>query len=537
MKRAFSFPLSISTKLFVLLAILLLLVFVITFVNTNLFTRQIENNMRNHAIQVSDLIKSSTRYSMLKNHREDLANIISNIGKEEGIEGIWIYDKYGEVHFASDSAALNIVLDKDAEQCSFCHTAQQAKGTIPKENRIRHLRSESGDRILGLINPIENSKSCSEASCHAHSPDTKLLGLLDIQMSLREVDASAAGTQRAVLVISAVLILLTAVLFRGFVQRFIQRPISALIHGTRQVAAMDLEHSIPVTSRDELGYLSQSFNKMTQELKHSNESIREWSETLEDRIREKTDDLERAQAHLILVEKMASLGKLAGVVAHEINNPMSGILTYAKVSIRNLSDSPKEEEIGSAVENLKVIRDEAKRCGDIVKNLLLFSKKSYGKMSKQDIRLVIERSIELARHSVKTKKISLRQEITTENTVLHCDTAAIQQMILVLLINAIEAVTGEEGTVTVRLSDGETEGTLLLEISDNGVGIAEEVLPYIFEPYYTTKDSAENTGLGLAVAYRIIVDQHRGRISVKSTVNEGTTFAVELPIKAPPKPQ
>ncbi|MBU1708344.1 HAMP domain-containing protein [bacterium] len=533
MKRAFSFPNSITSKLLVLLMFLLLLVFVITFLNTDLFTRQIENNVRNHAIQVSDLIKGSTHYSMLKNHREDLANIISNIGREEGIEGIWIYDKYGEVRFASDSTALAITLEKDAEQCSFCHTAAQTKGVIPKENRIRHLRSESGDRILGLINPIENSKSCSEASCHAHSPDKKLLGLLDIQMSLKEADASAGNTRRSVLLMSGALIFLTALLFRSFIHRVIQRPISALIHGTQQVAAMNLDYSIPVDSRDELGYLSESFNKMTQELKRSNESIREWSETLEDKVQEKTEELERAQAHLILVEKMASLGKLAGVVAHEINNPMAGILTYAKLSIRNLSNSPQEKEIGDSIDNLAVIRDEAKRCGDIVKNLLLFSRKSYGEMSKQDIRPVIERSIELAKHSVKTKKVLLKQEIETGNTFLHCDTAALQQMMLVLLVNAIEAMPSEGGEVIVRLRDGEKDGTLLMEVSDNGNGISEEDAPHIFEPYYTTKDSAENTGLGLAVAYRIIVDHHHGRISVDSTVNEGTTFTIELPIDAP----
>jgi two-component system NtrC family sensor kinase len=217
-------------------------------------------------------------------------------------------------------------------------------------------------------------------------------------------------------------------------------------------------------------------------------------------------------------------------VAHEINNPMAGILTYAKLSLRNLSSSPTENAIADTIENLRVIRDEAKRCGDIVKNLLVFSKKSYGEMSKQDLRPIIDRSIELARHSVQTKNITLRQEIMAENTLLHCDAAAMQQMFLVFLMNAIEAVPAEGGEIAVRVRDSEKNGNLSIEIEDNGTGITSQDLPHIFEPYYTTKDSAENTGLGLAVAYRIIVDQHRGRVSVRSKPGEGTTFTIELPI-------
>lgn len=534
MKRSFSFPHSLGTKLSLLLVLLLTLVLVVTLLNMNLFSRQIDRNLRDHAIQVSDLIKGSTHDCMLRNDRSHLESIITKIGEEHGIEGIWIYNKYGEVKFTSKPADLHKTIEKDAEQCSFCHTAEEARGTIPRENRIRRLRSDSGDRVLGLINPIESSPSCSSATaCHAHSPDEKLLGLLDIQLSLRDVDASAAATRRTVLLISALLVVLTGLLFRTFIQRYIQRPISALIQGTREIAAMKLDTTIPVLSRDELGFLSQSFNNMTKELKRSNEAIQSWSETLQEKVNEKTEELERAQAYLILVEKMASLGKLAGVVAHEINNPMSGILTYSTLLIKNLSSSPSEEEVRRAVESLKVIRDEAKRCGDIVKNLLAFSKRKRSDMAEHDLRPVIARSIELSRHTVKTKAVTLEQKIETDRTMLHCDGAAIEQMILVFLMNAVEAVPPDAGAISILLRDGVPGETLVLEISDNGEGIAEQHMPHIFEPYYTTKDAAENTGLGLTVAFRIIVDQHHGKVSVRSKPGEGTTFLVELPLAQP----
>ncbi len=376
MKKPIPFRFTISLKLFLLLTIMLLAVFLLkVWLNTKFYTELVEKNMYDHAIQVSDLIKSSTWHLMLKNHRDDLENIITNIGKEKGLEGVWIYDKMGIVKFASDTSAVNSSLEKDAEQCSFCHASDEAKGTIPKLNRIRQLESETGERIVGLINPIENSRSCTDAECHAHSPNEKLLGLIDIKMSLEEVDRSIRETQGKVFLLSGLLVVLTALLFRGFIQRMINRPISKLVYGTEQVAAMNLDHRISVDTNDDLGHLSASFNTMTEELKRASESEKEGSEKLEEKIREKTEELERTHEHIILVEKMASLGKLAAVVAHEINNPMAGILTYSKLTIKNLSGSPGNKDISDSVDNLKMIGEEAKQCGHIVKNLLLFSRR------------------------------------------------------------------------------------------------------------------------------------------------------------------
>jgi two-component system NtrC family sensor kinase len=203
--------------------------------------------------------------------------------------------------------------------------------------------------------------------------------------------------------------------------------------------------------------------------------------------------------------------------------------------MKQLSESPNEKNIDDSTNNLKMIADEAKRCGDIVKNLLLFSRRRYEEMSEQDIIPIINRSIELAKHSIKTANIKLRHEILTENTRLVCDPTGIQQMVLIFLINAIEAVPEDGGEVTVKLQKSPEASMLRLQVSDNGVGISKEDLSYIFEPFYTTKESAENTGLGLAVAYRIIITRHGGKISVDSKLGEGTTFTIDLPVSGPVK--
>ena len=532
MKRLLQSFRGISLKLFIFLSVLLIFVFVIIiYININFYADQIESNIRDHAIQASNLIKRSTHISMLKNQREDLATIISNIGREQYIEGIRIYNKKGRIEFSDDSHELYQTVDIETEQCIFCHASDQAKGTIPKENRFRERRSENNKRILGLINPIENEPNCYNAACHVHSKDEKLLGLLDIKMSLEALDRGAASTRSKALIFSGILVVLTTIVLGRVIRNQIQRPISKLIYGTHQVSDLNLDYTIDINSADEMGDLARSFNKMTEKLKQTQVELKKWSNTLEDKVKEKTEELERAQKQLILAEKMASMGKLAAVVAHEINNPMSGILTYAKLSIKNLQNNSGSELIKDSIENLKIIRDESKRCGDIVKNLLLFSKKSLGERSNSDLKVILGKSIELVRHSVKMKDMQLIKEFTNDDTTMFCNPAVIQQMVIALFINAVEAAPAEGGELRIRLQRIDSKGLFRLEISDNGVGISPDVIPHIFEPFYSTKASEKSTGLGLAVVYGI-VERYEGSIDVQSEVNNGTTFTINLPINS-----
>ena len=518
---------SLSFKLYFLLIILLMISFTgIMYFNVTSYTKHANESVINSAIQASDLIKRSTRYSMLKNDRENLSNIIMTIGQENGMEGIRIYNKPGKIAFSDDKDELDTIVDKKIEQCYVCHVKEPAQEHLTTKNRIRILTSSEGYRVLGLINPIENEPDCYTSDCHAHSSKDKLLGLLDVKMSLKSVDEEIYKTRKNMLLFSSIMILVTALLFAGFILRLVHMPIRKLAKGTREVANLNLDYAIDFVSKDEMGELARSFNQMTKQLKAANEANQEWSSTLEKKVRDKSEELKKAQAHLLLVEKIASLGKLSAVVAHEINNPMFGILTYAKLCLKIIQNptSFSRDQTNSVVQFLTVIRDEAIRCGDIVKNLLIFAKKDFGKWTEESLDKIINNSIQLVKHKMQIKELELVQELAEGNDIIYCDASGIQHILVALFINAIDAMS-KGGKLKVKTIFLDRSQEIQIVISDTGSGIPEEILPHIFEPFVSTKES---TGLGLAVVYGII-QQHKGEIEVDSKPNQGTTFTITLP--------
>ena len=518
---------SLSLKLYLLLFVLLIISFAgIMYFNVTSYTRHFNESMINSAIHASNLIKRSTRYSMLKNDRENLSNIIATIGQEKGMEGIRIYNKIGTIAFSNEAEEVNTIVDKKIEQCYVCHEKEPAQVHLNTQNRIRILHSNRGYRVLGLINPIENEPECYNASCHGHSPKDNLLGLLDVKISLKSVDEETYKTKRKMVLFSSIMILVTALLFAGFILRLVHVPIRKLAKGTREVANLNLNYTIDFDSKDEMGELARSFNQMTKQLKAANEANQEWSSTLEKKVRQKSEELKKAQAHLLLVEKIASLGKLSAVVAHEINNPLSGILTYAKLCLKMIQNpaSLSPEQNNSVVQFLSVIRDEAIRCGDIVKNLLIFAKKDFGKWTEESLNKIINNSLQLVKHKIQIKELELLQELGEGNDIIYCDASGIQHVLVALFINAIDAMS-KGGKLRVKTFLLNSTHEVQIVVSDTGSGIPEEILPRIFEPFVSTKES---TGLGLSVVYGII-QQHQGEIEVESEPDRGTTFVITLP--------
>jgi two-component system NtrC family sensor kinase len=294
-----------------------------------------------------------------------------------------------------------------------------------------------------------------------------------------------------------------------------------------RVTTGDLETRVAVTSSDEIGAMATSWNAMTDELARARGALQEWNETLERRVEEKTAELQRTHDRMLLVERMASLGKLAAVVAHEINNPLAGIRTYARLLRRRFAGSadPETDRI------LQVVDVESGRCGDIVRNLLAFSRSMPARFADEDLAPILDRCALLLRHQAELLGITLSFEATPGLPRLRCDASQVQQLVLALAMNALEA-TPAGGRVTMGARSDEGEPGVVIEVSDTGCGIAEEVRERIFEPFFTTKAAGKGVGLGLAVVYGI-VSRHRGQIDVQSTVGVGTTFTVRLPLQPP----
>jgi len=231
------------------------------------------------------------------------------------------------------------------------------------------------------------------------------------------------------------------------------------------------------------------------------------------------------------VERMIAIGKMSAVVAHEINNPLAGILTYAKLIKKWIARGIKDEEQKQeAIESLDLIASESKRCGELLHNLLSFSRTAPLNMSLSDLNTVIARTIRLAEHKAEISGVLLQVDLDRNLPPLQCDSAQIEQVALALVINAIDAMPhgGNLWVSTRELPDNEQ---VLLTVRDDGVGIPPEILPHIFDPFTTTKEVGKGVGLGLAVS-KGIVERHGGRIEVVSELGVGTTFRIILPLRA-----
>jgi two-component system NtrC family sensor kinase len=275
---------------------------------------------------------------------------------------------------------------------------------------------------------------------------------------------------------------------------------------------------------------------MAGSLRDADAELREWSRTLEDRVGQKTHELEQLNAHLVQVEKNASLGRMAATVAHELNNPLTGILTYAKLTARRIGRLlPEGEDRHRLLDTLEMIQAESMRCGNIVRGLLTYARQGSAELRPAALHELVDRGLKLVAHHIELRGIVAERELTLADDRLVCDPDQIVQALIALLVNAVESM-GDGGRLTVRTwADAAAPEAVHLSIRDTGVGIPPEVQPRIFDPFFSTKQEAKGVGLGLAVVYGI-VQRHDGRIEVESRPGGGTTFTITLPRQAPGRP-
>lgn len=525
---------SLSAKLIALLLMLMLGIFgLLGYLNIRLHRQHLEAATLTSAERVSDVIKRSTTYYMLRNDRQGMYHAIATMADEPGMVRVRIFDREGQISYSSDPSEVGHSVDKSGEACYGCHSRSEPLAHLNRPDRFRIFQDSTGQRILGVITPIENQPSCSNAVCHAHPASQKILGVLDTNLSLAKADAQLAQTSWRMLAYTLFALLDISLLTWLFVWRLVGQPLKELKDGTRQLADGNLGYQLEVDSTDEVGELATAFNRMSLQLRSANEEIVAWAKTLEDRVDQKTRELKRAHEHVLQVEKMATIGKMAAVVAHEINNPLAGILTYARLIKKWIQRGEAESsKRADAEQSLDLIAEESRRCGDLVRNLLTFSRTAPMNLQTTDLNAVVDRSVRLIAHQLEMTGIELHQELTGGLPPVQCDPGQVEQVLLALMINAIDAMPhGGNLWVNTGLSDDGSE--IVLRVRDDGSGIPPEILTRIFEPFLTTKETGKGVGLGLAVS-RNIVERHHGRIEVQSEMGKGTTFRVTLPIYSSP---
>jgi two-component system NtrC family sensor kinase len=452
------------------------------------------------AVLLSDTIKNSTRHAMLLNDRERVHRIIELIGTEKEIKRIRVFNKEGIVIYSPDKQLIGTTVDKHSEACDACHlNGDTASGDVPTGGRTRVFVDSSGVRQLGVISPIENEPACWGSSCHVHSRNQRVLGVLDVTMSLAEVDREVASSRRYTLLLSLFAVLAISLLFWAFFQNLVGHPVARLVAATNALAKGDLAHRISVTRHDELGQLATSFNEMT---------VR----------------LAEAQHQIYQSNKLASLGRLAAGIAHEINNPLTGVLTYSSFLLKRAGDDPEVRR------DLETIVQETKRCRDIVRGLLDFARQVPPKKSLVDVNEIVLRALHIVDNQLRVQNIHVAQNLRDDLPRILADPNQLQQVLINLLVNAADSFNGEKREIRVAtgLQPHDGRGTIEVAVADTGMGLPEKNLGKIFEPFFTTKEN-KGTGLGLAVAWGII-SEHGGIVEVKSKVGQGTTVTIRLPV-------
>src|SRR5512138_3562616 len=477
---------------------------------------------------LSHTIRNALLRAMLQDRRSDAYLIMQDIGRQPGIEMVRMMDAEGRITFSTDAEEIGRLVDRRAEACIACHAEGQPIHRLDLRDRSRVFQT-NGHRLLGIITPFYNEGACSSAACHAHPPERKVLGVLDVGVSLQRLDAETGGFRTRTLAAAAVAAGILGVLVWLFTRRHIMSPVAALVQATRRVARDQLEIDIPVTWNGELGLLAASFNDMTRSLRKTKGELDALMRDLERQVHERTAALRTAQDQLVRTEKLTSLGKLSASIAHEINNPLAGILTFAKLIVRTLEQGPPDEASRKVlVKHLLLVERETERCSAIVRNLLDFARERPLALKDLNVNGVVEEAVQLLGNQVQIQGVVLEKRLGSVPLV-EGDFGQLRQACVNVIMNACEAM-ARGGRLAI--STDLVEGGRWVEMSfqDTGPGIPPDHLSKIFDPFFTTKE--RGTGLGLSVVYGI-VERHGGKIEIQTEVGKGTRVMLRLPPKPP----
>lgn len=468
----------------------------------------------------------------------ELNELLSIIRRFDVVEHASVYNmddsmlaKAGEWYADSivEKRKFQSVFTEDSSHDNYYVTLSSGKEFIELNYPVTTRKERLDREMLGMTSGFDQPTK--------QSFEIEVIGRMNLVLSLANVNKAISEAKRTALIVTS-LILVIAILIVAYIVGLVTKPVKILVDATDRISRGDLTHNVDIEIGDEIGHLAATFNKMVDSLRQSRNEIEEYNRTLEQKIVQRTLELEDAQAQLLQSEKMSAIGQLAAGVAHELNNPLGGILGYAQIAMEKIkkADSEVKSDLDNYERYVTEIEKQASRCKNIVQNLLRFSRLPRRvEFEPCDVNRVISDTSTFVEHQMHMNQIDLRLELAPNLPIISGNASQLQQVFTNLIINAMHASPpGSQIHIKTQSSPalGEFGGAIEVQFIDEGYGIPKENLKKIFEPFFTTKELGKGTGLGLSVSYGIIRD-HGGEIRVLSKPDRGTVFTVVLPLQKP----
>ena len=404
---------------------------------------QILDKVSDHVMQLSEVISKSTRFAMLQNEPAYVDQIIHDVADQEK-------NRPGQ-NSEPGRSELPIRRTRPRSAGRWTATPRPARTAMQSEQPLEQLpanertwtfQGPDGKSLLGSMEVIRNEPSCYNAACHQHKKETSVLGVLDIDYSLDEIDSKLRTSTLEIAGFSLGFIALASLAIGYFVHHLVYLPLRDLEGGAQRLSAGNLDQPIPVRSGDEFGKLACSFNSMTDALRNSRAELRDLARTLEQKVEKRTQELQRAQAQTVRGEKLASVGLLASGVAHELNNPLTGILTFSHLLRRKMPDNSPDAE------DMDLVIRETKRCAAIIKRLLDFAREKQPEKKFNDINQIIEDTVRIVERPAHLRDIEITMDLDRTLPPIWIDADQIKQVIMNMIVNAQHAVE-EKGSIAI----------------------------------------------------------------------------------------
>ena len=527
---------SLTAKLVFYIGIILILTLgIFAFMNINIQKKYLIEEMQQNAVRLSQTIEESIKYEMLIARSDYFQRTLEDIGKQEGIEHIRIFDKKGEIIASGSWEEIGTPVDKQAEACYKCHQNKEPLKRIALPDMGRIFESEKGFRVLGIINPIYNEPKCYNGTCHVHPKEQNVLGVMDILISLARFDEQIETNRKQIIISFLFTFLFISLGISLFVFLFVNTPIRKLIEGTRKIAAGNLNYRIGSYHSDEIGELGKSFDQMTADLKTSREEIENWNLRLKEEVKRATEKLSIANEELSKVnEQLRELDNRKSDFMRRMEHGSRSHLAVIQSCLNLVLKGYYSELNEQQMDIIKTAERRSTALLELLDDILLLS---YRKSTRdfylmEPVRLedIIEKARDDIQAQAQKKNLTINVYLPFDLSRVSADQKALGEVFSNLLSNAVK-YTPDNGAICI--SARQKMDFVEIDVLDTGIGITPEDLPQIFDEFYRAPNAKayqiEGTGVGLAIV-KEIVEAHHGNLRVESELGKGSTFTLSFPI-------